>query len=370
MPVKCREVLSILDGLAPFSLAEPWDNVGLLVGSRDAEVSKILVTLDVTEAVAREAAQKRCELIVSHHPLFFKGIKKLDEDEFEGRLAAFLIREGIGVCACHTNFDKAQGGTCDALADIARIGGRRPLLPDARRDGKLVVFVPQGYERKVAASLFEAGAGVVGDYTGCSFSARGVGSFVPGEGSNPFIGALGRAEEVEEIRLEVLVPRGREGAVMEALLRSHPYEEPAFDFYALTGEADTGLGRIGDISRPCLFHEFCRYVSDGLDCAVKAMGGGDTLVRRVAVQAGVGDRTDIDAAKRGDADALFCGEMKYHDCLYAAEVGLCVVDAGHYGSEMPGVLNLIAGLQSSLHAVQYNVSVLQTTVKSMIYTLE
>ncbi|MGI6168650.1 MAG: Nif3-like dinuclear metal center hexameric protein, partial [Christensenellales bacterium] len=333
MAVRCRDILAILEELAPFSLAEPWDNVGFLLGDRNGEVGRILVTLDVTEAVVQEAIEKQCELIVSHHPLFFKGVKSLNEDTFEGRLAAALIRAGIGVCACHTNFDKAQGGTCDALADIARLGLRRPLLPDASTDRKLVVFVPSGYEEQVASSLFEAGAGVIGDYQGCSFSVAGTGSFVPGQGSSPFIGAVGQREQVEETRLEVLVPLGKTEGVLEALYGSHPYEEPAFDLYTLSAPARTGLGRVGELDKPCLFHEFCRYVSRGLDVGVKVMGNGDTLVRRVAVQAGTGGREDIQAAVRVGADVLFCGEVKYHDCLYAAEEGLCLVDAGHYGSE-------------------------------------
>ena len=232
-----QTVANIVDHLAQFAppaLAADWDNVGLLLGERGAEVRRVLTCLTVTPEVAEEAVETRAQLIVTHHPVLFRAVKRLTGDTAEGRMLFALIRAGVAVYSPHTAFDGTHGGINEMLARRLGLTRREPLLPaDGPRQCKLVVFVPDADLAKVSDALFAAGAGQIGQYSQCSYRLSGTGTFFGSDAANPAVGVKGRREEVAEWRLEVVCPEGRVAGAVESLRRAHSYEEPAFDVYPL-----------------------------------------------------------------------------------------------------------------------------------------
>ncbi|MFO8012591.1 MAG: Nif3-like dinuclear metal center hexameric protein, partial [Phycisphaerae bacterium] len=222
-----RDILAAVDRLAPFRLAESWDNVGLLLGDAEAEVHRVLVALDVTCAVCDEAEAVGAEVVLAHHPLIFQPVDRLTAGTVPGRLALRLARAGRAVIAAHTNLDSAAGGLCDCLAEMIGLADAEPLTaaPSPRRY-KVVVYAPEDALEAVAEAAFAAGAGRVGDYTEVAFEAAGTGRFRPGQGARPAEGEVGKANRVAERRLETVAAAADLGAVLAAVVRAHPYEEP------------------------------------------------------------------------------------------------------------------------------------------------
>lgn len=328
-------IIGIMERLAPERMAEGWDNPGLHLGTPSAKVKRILVALDPVEEVAREAVDRKADLLITHHPFFFEPIKTLREDHPAGRTAAILIRNGISLYCAHTNLDNARGGINDYLASLLGIGDLRALeQPERLRYEKIVVFVPVGYEDKVAMAMADAGAGWIGNYSHCTFRAKGTGTFMPREGTNPFIGERGSLERVEEYRLETIVPAELTRQVVKAMLDAHPYEEAAYDVYALNnGRSDIGPGRIGVLPEPVPLGEFVKRVKDSLDLEwVKCTGDLDRLVKTVALCGGSGGSLIDKAAAKG-ADVFVSGDIKHHDGLKCRQLGMALVDAGHHGTE-------------------------------------
>jgi len=341
MAATCLTVAKIIEEIAPPGLAFDWDNVGFQVGNPYAEIQSVLVTLDVTDEVVREAEGLRVGLIVTHHPLIFQPLKNLLSSDYPGSILYDLIRNNINLYAAHTNLDRAQQGTNFYLSQA--LGLQRPEVLEQGGEAlyKIVVYVPVGHEDAVREALGAAGAGWIGEYASCTFRTPGKGTFMPMEGTNPFIGSPGRVEEVDEYRLETVVPESLKKNVLNAVQKTHPYEEPAYDVFRLAyADSRTGLGRVGYLQKEMSLGDFARCVQDCLGVSrLRVVGSPRTKVARVAVCGGSGGGM-ISAAAAKEADVLVTGDVKYHDALLAEQLGLNIIDAGHHATEMvlvPGV---------------------------------
>lgn len=337
MSVKCQTIIEALERLAPRHLAEEWDNVGLQLGSPSQEINGVLVALDLNENVVAAAERSGADLIVCHHPLFFKPLKKIRTDLPEGRLLARLIKADIAVYAAHTNLDIAQGGVNDILAAKLGLGKTEGLAVTGEEEMcKLTVFVPESHWQKTADAMSKAGAGQVGNYSNCTFRTSGYGRFLPLEGANPFIGNQGQIAEVEEIRLETILPERISRRVVKAMLAAHPYEEAAYDLQALKNKGSVqALGRIGCLPEMLAADEFIALVKKSLGVEkIRVAGVRKKELRKVAVCGGSGASLLAKAAFAG-ADAYVTGDVKYHEAQSAAEAGLLLLDAGHFATEWP-----------------------------------
>lgn len=335
-------VLAAIDAIAPFSKAASWDPVGLQIGDAEAAVGTAAVCHDVTEAVVGYLGGRPVDLLISYHPLLFHPQTALVAGPTPGGRALRLARSGVAVVAVHTAFDVARGGSADALAaslDLSDIGRFGPVWGEDAV--KFVVFVPEGDADRVAAAMAEAGAGVIGNYTQCSFRIDGTGTFFPGAGAEPTAGRPDRLNQESEVRLEMVAPASRRDAVAEAVLASHPYEEPAFDAYDVQGNTGT-LGRLGTYPQPAALGEFADRVGAALGTAVRYAGEPDRPVNVVAVAPGSGSSLIGSAA--GRADVLVTGDVSHHRALSALDRGLAVVDGGHVPTERPGLRALYAAV--------------------------
>jgi dinuclear metal center YbgI/SA1388 family protein len=340
-------VVEYLEQFAPPDLAAGWDNVGLLLGERATPVRRLMTCLTVTPESAAEAVESGAQLVVSHHPILFRGVKRLTDATPEGRTVLALARAGIAVYSPHTAFDNTAGGINDLLARRLGLAGAVPLRPqEAARQCKIVVFVPDKDLERVADALFTAGAGNIGQYSQCSFRLAGTGTFFGSEASQPTVGQKGRREEASEWRLEAVCPEARLNEAVAAIRRSHSYEEPAFDVYPLhPGAGSRGDGRLGNLPAPMPLEEFARSVRSSLSSGpVGVVGDPVRPVRRVAIMCGAGGELLPDAVRAG-ADVLLTGELRFHDCLEAQGRGLALVLPGHYATERCGVEDLARRLQ-------------------------
>lgn len=335
MPVMCREVFKIIDEIAPRHFAESWDNAGLQVGDPRSEVDRVLLTLDVNLEVAAEAKGRGAGLIVSHHPIFFGPLKSINLDRPEGELIANLIKNSITVYSAHTNLDIVSGGINTVLAEKIGLTDISVLQETGReRYIKLAVFVPVDHADAVRRAVCEAGAGFIGNYSDCAFMTRGTGTFRPLQGTNPYTGKIGEVEQVEEFKLETIVPAGRVSSVISAMIKAHPYEEVAYDLYPLENMGPShGLGRVGILQKPMLFRQFAEHVKKALGLPCLRLGGSyDSTVRKVAVCGGSG--ADLwPAAVSAGADTFVTGDLKYHVAQDMLAAGLKFLDAGHHGTE-------------------------------------
>ncbi len=335
-------VVDFLDLANPSSLAAEWDNVGLLLGERGGAVTRVLTCLTVTPESAAEAVEDGAQLIVTHHPVLFRAVKRLTDATSEGRMLLSLIRAGVAVYSPHTAFDNAAGGINEALA---RRLGLTNLVPLRRRDDvrlcKVVVFVPDKDLAKVSDALFAAGAGNIGQYRECSFRLAGTGTFFGTDETKPTIGAKGQREEVNEWRLEVVCPERGVEAIVAAVRQAHSYEEPAYDVYPLKpGTSALGEGRVGELKKPMALRKLARATKTALNAgAVQVVGDGERGVQRVAVACGAAGEFLADAA-RAKADVFLTGEMRFHDYLDAQARGVALLLPGHYATERFGVEEL------------------------------
>lgn len=342
------DLVRAMERIAPTRFAASWDNVGLLVGDAEADVSRVLLTIDCTRAVLDEARSVGAQAIVSYHPPLFAAQKR-----FVGGVPFEAARAGLAVYSPHTALDVADGGTNDVLADALGMETRAPLRPVEGRDVelKLVTFVPADHVDPVSSALFAAGAGRIGKYSSCSFRSPGTGTFFGEEGADPAVGQAGRLEHASELRLETVVPIRCVEAVVRALREAHPYEEPAFDLVRLAPVPEgRGFGRIGEIA-PTPVASLVARVKKALAVErLLAAGTLDRQVRRVAVCAGSG-RDLVDDAIGARAELLLTGEVPHHDALRAAESGLVLLCTRHSSSERAALVPLEARLSSLLPGV-------------------
>jgi len=356
--VRIREILAALDAIAPPELAEPWDNVGLLLGDPAAECRRVLVALDTDPGVLRGAVRRGAGLIVSHHPPLFQPLKRIVAQENPGRLLLRAARAGVALAAAHTNYDLAPGGVNDVLAALL---GLRHLEPLARTErspqAKIVVFTPPNDLDAVIAALSAAGAGVIGQYRECTFRTPGTGTFRPLADARPTIGRVGRREEVEELRLEAIVPLALADRAAAAARAAHSYEEPAIDIYPLGGQRfEVGIGRFGRLPEPVpaldLIERIKRKLRVGL---VRVVGPTRRKVKTVGLCAGSGGRYVQEAVRCG-CDLYLTGDLSHHQALDAAAAGLLVVDAGHAATEAPAIPALARRLAEACPGVEFTVA--------------
>ncbi|MCC6158276.1 MAG: Nif3-like dinuclear metal center hexameric protein [Deltaproteobacteria bacterium] len=353
------DIISRLDSLYPPTLAEEWDNVGLLVGSPGAEARGVAAALEATAETIGEAARIGANLLVTHHPLLFKPLSAIRFDRPVGALIADAVRRDVAIFVIHTNADWAEGGLNDRLANSLGLTDVRPLEPTARTTQfKLVTFVPPDRVHEVSMAMFAAGAGVIGNYSCCSFQLDGTGTFFPEAGASPFAGALGELARENETRLEVLIDEHRMGAVVAAMVAAHPYEEVAYDVYPLrSNPRRDGVARVGTFAEPVVPRELATTLRQ-VTGARRVVGAGplDRLVRRAVICTGAGASLIEKAARLGDA-MLVTGDLKYHDARHAEDLGVAVLDIGHFASEIDFARMVESALGESLRRDGIDVAV-------------
>ena len=348
------QLAEFLERFAPVSLAESWDNVGLLVGDRNAPVSRLMTCLTVTPSTAREAIERGARMIVTHHPVLFRPVQKLTADDPAGRIMLDLIRAGISIYSPHTAFDGTVGGINEMICARLGLTATVPLRPaEEPRRCKIAVFVPPSDLEHVSQAMFQAGAGVIGEYRECSFRVAGRGTFFGSEQSHPAVGERGRRQEVEEWRLEVICPDSALSDVVRALRSAHSYEEPAYDVYPLApASAASGAGRVGDLALPDSLGGFAHRVQAALDSPlVQVVGPPDRQVARIAIACGSGSEFLAGAARTG-CDALVTGEASYHRLLEAEALEIGLILAGHHATERLGVESLAEKLRTGFPGLE------------------
>lgn len=335
MAVKLDQIIKALETEAPRKLAESWDNVGLMLGERNQEINRVLLTLDVTEAVIAEAIEKKVDLMISHHPFIFSGLKSLSSDSLKGRMIKNLIRNNIGVYSAHTNLDLAESGLNDYMGRMLGLKQMKPLEAYIESYVKIAVFVPETHESEILSALQKSGAGAIGQYDSCSFSTPGTGRFRPLAGSNPFIGTANQIEAVEELRIEAIVREEALNQTINLIKAAHPYETMAYDVYPLKTSIDPrhGLGRIGSLMEACEPEQWINTVKTALDIKIlREAGKRPKKVCKLALCTGSGSDL-MPLAKAQKADVFITGDLKYHDGQRAEELGIWVLDAGHFDTE-------------------------------------
>lgn len=349
-----------METIAPTSLAQSWDNVGLLAGDPGAAARRALTCIDLTPDVVQEAIRSKIDLIVAYHPPIFRPVASLRADSSGTEAAVFrCIRAGVSIYATHTALDAAVGGTNDVMAALCGIRQTEPLeyVPKPGIEHrKLVVFVPGDHLDPVVDAIFAAGGGHIGAYSRCSYRSPGQGTFLGGESTNPSIGRKGRMECVEEVRLEVVVPSPRLPDAVRAMMAAHPYDEPAFDIYPLEARPQRGIGRFGQFARPTTLGSLARKLkrSTGGTC-VQTVGPKDRrLTRGVIVVGAAGSlpfRTDLTRET-----VVVTGEMRHHDALSILRQDCCAIALGHWASERPILAPLAERLESMVPGLSVAVS--------------
>ncbi|WP_077088946.1 Nif3-like dinuclear metal center hexameric protein [Mycobacterium rhizamassiliense] len=339
MSVRLSEVIEVLDAAYPPRLAESWDSVGLVCGDPDDALDSVTIAVDATPAVVDEVPDGG--LLLAHHPLLLRGVDTVAASTPKGALVHRLIRTGRSLFTAHTNADSASPGVSDALADALGLTVEAVLEPlSATADlDKWVIYVPRENAEAVRAAVFDAGAGQIGDYSHCSWSVSGIGQFLPHEGATPAVGSVGNVERVDEDRFEVIAPARLRGAVWSAMRAAHPYEEPAFDVFAMVPlPGDVGLGRICALPQPEPLGAFVSRVSGALpqtSWGVRAAGDPDLAVSRVAVCGGAGDSL-LGAVAGAGVQAYVTADLRHHPAdEHRRASGVALIDVAHWASEFP-----------------------------------
>lgn len=329
-----KDVIAAIESFAPAGLAYSWDRMGLATGAPDQPVKKVLATLTVTGDALKAAKRAKADMIVAHHPLIWDPLRSLRSDDAQARLCMAVASAGIACYSAHTNLDVAPGGVNDILFAKLGLTDRAPLFPVEHTSMvKLVAFVPELHLPPIRDAVSQAGAGIIGNYTHCGFSAPGTGTFRPSDEANPFVGGRGILNEEPERRFETLVPKEKLPAVLAALIEAHPYEEPAYDVYPLEApRSDHSLGLIGALPEKTPLKAFARQVCKALEIDhVRFTGAPGTPVQTVALMGGAGGGSTPRVP--AGVDVFVTGDVKYHEAVDAQERGLNIVDAGHHGTE-------------------------------------
>jgi dinuclear metal center YbgI/SA1388 family protein len=361
------QVVDLVHGWYPPETAEDWDAVGLAAGDPDAEVRRILLAVDPVLPTAQEAAAWDADLLLTHHPLFLRGVHGVAETTAKGRTLAALTRARCGLLTAHTNADHGSPGVSDALARALGLTGVHPVEAHGEPLDKIVVFAPPGDAEAVRSAIAEAGAGRIGDYDSCSWAVSGEGRFRPLEGAHPAIGTVGELELLEEVRVEAVLPRARRAAVIRAMLAAHSYEEVAFDVIELAdpGTAPTGMGRVGEIEETTL-GVYAEQVAEALPPTARGVlvgGDPDRVVRRVAVCGGAGDFL-LSAALATGADVFVTSDLRHHVAgEFLERGGPSLLDVSHWAAEWTWLPELAARLDQALgDTVEVRVSTICTDV--------
>ncbi len=331
--MKVKDLVSELERFAPSCLQESYDNAGLNVGFPDAEINGVLICVDVVPEVIDEAIAKGCNMIVSHHPLIFPNIKRITGGNSVAKSIIKALQNNISIYCGHTNFDKAQNGVSMKMCE--KLGLKNRTVLDSERDmlRKIAVYVPQQHAEMVRNAMFSAGAGTIGNYDECSFNLNGTGTFRANENCKPFVGEIGEQHHEAEVRIEVICPSYLQAKVVSAMLKVHPYEEPAFDIYQTENQWDqVGLGAVGELAEEITEDELLETVKRTFNVGnIRHSAKTGRKIRRVAVCGGSG-ASYIRTAIASNADAYITADIKYHD-WFLAEGKILLLDIGHYESE-------------------------------------
>lgn len=354
--MKISEVITYLEQVCPPAYQESYDNCGLIMGNAGNDIKGALLCLDSTEAVVEEAIKLKCNLIIAHHPILFSPIKKLTGKTYAERVIISAIKHDICIYAMHTNLDNIHTGVNRKIAEKIGLQDLSILSPKKGILRKLVTFCPRDHADEVRNAIFDAGAGVIGDYNECSFNAPGMGTFKAGQGTNPFVGSKGKRHYEKEERIETIFPAHLEGAILKALMNSHPYEEVAYDIYPLENvHPRVGAGMIGNLAKPMKEKDFLALLKQNmkLECIRHTPLLGKK-VEKVAICGGSGSFLLPDAIKAG-ADMLVTADFKYHQ-FFDAENKLVIADIGHYESERftPEIVSAI--LKEKFHTFALQIS--------------
>jgi dinuclear metal center YbgI/SA1388 family protein len=331
--MKIKDIINVLENAAPPVLQEHYDNAGLLTGNEQEECTGVICSLDVTEAVIDEAISHRCNLVVAHHPVIFKGLKRITGRNYVERVVIKAIRHDIAVYAIHTNLDNIMAGVNGRMADRLGLINRQVLLPKASLLKKLYTFVPVAHAEALRTALFDAGAGHVGNYSQCSFNSEGTGTFKGEEGTQPFAGTTGELHFEKEIKVEVIFPAWLQQKLIQALKAAHPYEEVAYDVVQLDNTHNyTGAGLTGSLAKPMSEKDFLALLKESFRTGVirhTRLTG--SLIQKVGLCGGAGSFL-IPNALREKTDIFICADIKYHE-FFDADGRMVIADIGHFESE-------------------------------------
>ncbi|TDE45950.1 Nif3-like dinuclear metal center hexameric protein [Flavobacterium rhamnosiphilum] len=331
--MKIKEIISVLEEMAPLAYAEDFDNVGLLVGNQESEATGILVCHDALENIIDEAIAKNCNLVVCFHPILFSGLKKITGKNYVERSVIKAIKNDIAIYAVHTALDNHQEGVNKIFSDALGLVNTKILIPKENFIRKLVTYtIPENAE-EVRNALFDAGAGTIGNYENCSFNSKGIGTYMGNENSNPQVGERFEFVQGDEIKIEVTFEKHLENKILKALFKSHAYEEVAYEIYDLQNKhQNIGLGMIGELKNPMKEKEFLLFAKEKMECGgIRHSNFTGKEIKKVAVLGGAGSFAIKNAIQAG-ADAYLTADLKYHQ-FYEAENQLLLADIGHFESE-------------------------------------
>lgn len=352
-----QDVLDAIDSFAPARWCLPDDGSGFQIGNRSAKVEKGVVSLDWSLDLADCAAKTGAQMIVTHHPCLYRPTSSIDAATLSGRYLLALAQAGIAHVAAHTNWDAAPGGVSDTMAKMLALQDVVPMSNGAFIESmKIVTFAPESAVDTLLEAMSNAGAGVIGNYDRCAFTSKGAGSFRGLEGSNPFIGEMGKLETTPEVRIEMVLPSAASKSVVDALRAAHPYEEPAYDLYPLTPKVEMPLGRIGALETPLSLLELAVRADEAFGSSGQVWGDPKRVIRTVAVAGGAADESWVEAYDLG-ADALVTGEVRQHVALEASQFGIGLIASGHYYTEHPGCASLKDRLSEALPEIAWELFV-------------
>lgn len=361
---RLNELISVFESLAPSILAEPWDNVGLQIGNPSQKVSRILVSLNASPEVIQEASEKKCQLLFTHHPLFFQKLQNLLKGTLLYEVVKKALNKKISIYSAHTNLDKASIGLNKVLADFLKIKGAEPLVADTAFK-KLVFFAEPKDSLIIIEKLSLAGAGIIGRYSHASFRSPGIGTFVPEAGAKPTVGKAGKLNEVKEERVEMLVHQSILTNVVDSLREIHPYEEVAYDIYPLEDirKSHLGMGRIGHFDSEKSVEAVAEDFKKATDSSISFVGDYRRKVKKVAVVAGAG-ASYIELAYSKGAELLVTSDVKYHEALQAKQLGLNLLIASHYALEKLALKLVSPSISDTLKKAGYTVEILNSEKES------
>jgi dinuclear metal center YbgI/SA1388 family protein len=331
--MKIKDIITALEEFAPLAYQESYDNAGLIIGDKNDKAKAALLCIDITEEIIEEAITKGANLIISHHPIIFSGLKKITGKNYIERIIIKAIKHDIAIYACHTNIDSVIGGVNSKICDKIGLTNCKILSPISNELRKLVTFVPEDHAKTVRDVLFNAGAGTIGEYDNCSFSTKGNGSFRASESADPFVGEIGKIHIEPEIRIETIFPKHLQSKVINSLLTAHPYEEVAYDIYSLDNKYNNvGIGMIGELKENEEELPFLKRVKEIFKAkSIRHTRLLNKKIKTVAVCGGSGSYL-LNNAIASKADIFITGDYKYHQ-FFDAEDKIIIADIGHYESE-------------------------------------
>jgi len=331
MRVTVGDISNALEEFAPLNYQESYDNTGLLVGDHNREVKSCLLSIDCTIEVVEEAIAKKCQMIVSHHPIVFSGLKSLTGKNHIEQAVIAAIKNDISLYACHTNLDNMRYGVNDKIAEKLGLTNARILLKKSATLSKIITYLPELNLAEIQAAIHQEGAGQLGNYDFCSFRVDGVGTFRALDGANPSMGQIGKIHEEREVKLEVLCQNKDVNKVLKSMIQAHPYEEVAYDIIAVQNQWEMGSGLVGELAEEMDPNDFLEHLKKTMQCEVVKYVPISKSIKKVALCGGAGSFL-LKKAMASGADAFITSDMKYHE-FFSAEKSMMICDIGHYESE-------------------------------------